>query len=126
MSKIKFRVWTGTTMQGQDFLDAAKEFAIKDELDETDFIVLPTIEGYELMQYTGLKDSEGNEVYAGDILAHEYDETILPWVVVDQGWRFTVKHPHSPVNYPINNPDFLAHKIVIGNVYENPELLEDV
>ena len=69
-----------------------------------------------LMQYTGRKDSEGNEIYEGDILQNEHH---FKYQVVFKGdcWRCE----------PLKNSGFKNRFIgrdlkVIGNIYENPEL----
>ena len=66
-----------------------------------------------LMQYTGLKDKNGTEIYEGDIFLVPYNN-IGKKVVEFEGGSYNVK-------------DFLVSgKItVIGNMYENPELLEN-
>ena len=86
---------------------------------------LQDIGDYELMQFTGLKDKDEKEIYEGDIYKVKYG----------QGEAiFRVKYNHGAfclVNKKVKQSDrYLGNKIhkdngeVIGNVYENPELLK--
>ena len=83
-------------------------------------------ENYEFMQYTGLKDKNGKEIYEGDILRYSYniaqieDENYLVRQNIC-GWEMRKtkkKRGQRSVRY--------TEKMeIIGNIYENPELLED-
>lgn len=82
---------------------------------------------FELMQYTGLKDKNGKEIYEGDIVKHR-DEVIGKDKTYCVKWyegEF-VRRRNTPMgmqNHYINKS--IANKCeVIGNIYENPELLE--
>lgn len=84
-----------------------------------------------LMQYTGLKDKNGREIYEGDIL-----ELYIPnWAECDDVQRFVVDEFCCDVAYLQavvkhceecsleGENDYIE---VIGNVYENPELSEEL
>lgn len=93
--------------------------------------MLEPFEGYELMQYTGLKDKNGKEIYEGDIL-HESVSTsgILRNVIVYGHGGFEHKwlvERTANIRGKKQEPMFRNTSIifeVIGNIYENPELLE--
>ena len=78
----------------------------------------------ELMQSTGLCDKEGTEVFEGDILHHQ----------IQTEYTFIVKYDKDKGRwygdglsrtYRINiTKEFLPYYKVIGNIYENQELLE--
>lgn len=76
---------------------------------------------FELMQYTGLKDKNGREIYEGDIIKHCMGGSLqdYPSEVIwndDGGW--------SPwLEYCRDSYTRVSEPEVIGNIYENPELL---
>ena len=87
-------------------------------------------ENYELMQYTGLKDKNGKEIYEGDLFdcIYKFDGCNRHKLVV--GWNessasFKLRGYgmcHQP-NIEKTMGD-LERLTVIGNIYENTELLE--
>lgn len=80
------------------------------------------VEGMALLQYTGLKDKNGKEIYEGDIVKAEDCGTRIGVVRYGYGndeiWGgFMIEGDYS----------FHPHRQeleVIGNCYENPELME--
>ena len=79
-----------------------------------------------LMQYTGLKDKNGKEIYEGDIVRHHLrdnapfvgdTEFSVSWY--KNGWHLSWA---DGISQPFECPEFYE---VIGNIYENPELLEN-
>jgi uncharacterized phage protein (TIGR01671 family) len=90
-------------------------------------------EEVELMQYTGLKDKNGVEIYEGDILAISYT-TLITGLKVDKGvveWK-----GYSDGEYARNIECWMSGEStisdceteileVIGTIYENPELLKE-
>lgn len=103
--EIKFRAW--------DNHDHKMVF-IEDKL--------PSFHGWEIMQYTGLKDKNGKEVYEGDIVKYDYNSTPIEHCVEAVtydlewgGWQFGTY---------ILEPTIKKTLEIIGNIYENPELIK--
>lgn len=144
MREIKFRVWDkhGKYMRylGDDSHDSIEFFdenrASYYNLQCGDGGASTTEEdcdGYgfsPLMQYTGLKDKNGKEIYEGDIVEAKYcidgclyyieDEYgVIQWDDKQCAFNLIFKDQlaPSPISYYVSFE-------VVGNVYENPELLE--
>lgn len=116
--EIKFRFW--------DLLDC-KMWADTD-LEEHTLQSIRDWEGY-LLQYTGLKDKNGKEIYEGDIVKLWFDEgEEVFWnsflVKFFEGCFICEFLGGDTEEYPIfeywNDTQDLE---IIGNIYENPELL---
>lgn len=74
------------------------------------------------MQYTGLKDKNGKEIYKGDIVFQHGSICVIESCIGGFDCRM-VKGPHSGTTFVFS---YLHSKSceVIGNIYDNPELLE--
>ena len=136
MREIKFRIWDTENkemlkVQELDFEPtffggriAIRPDQYSDYFDTEDMI---------LMQYTGLKDKNGKEIYEGDIVQHLYEFS-------DVTDRYLIDYDEDDLSYVFQNisnknrfialedlydEDYGDYAIeVIGNIYENPELLE--
>lgn len=127
--EIKFRIWRApdeyTKVSWMESWDSLLNYSMSDifQLDNPDDV---------LEQYTGLKDKNGKDIYEGDILAwHSNIYRKHDWVglVLYRGAGFAVQE--SDKSY--SSPEWLdcacrkdANIIeIVGNVHENPELLEE-
>lgn len=137
MREIKFRAWH----KEQQIMFPIRE-AIWFKMDSQSWVneshQVPTnrLHGYdgetiELMQYTGLKDKNGKEIYEGDIFEIGWrKESLEQLVYVDfDKAGFVIRLCKTPANeQPIYNLVYartfeMRDVEVIGNIYENPELL---
>lgn len=77
----------------------------------------------ELMQFTGLQDEDGRKIYEGDLLRDRVQR--FPTVVAFEDGEFVAKKWNGRTE-PIGKylEDAFGFCKVIGNIYENPELLE--
>jgi len=73
-------------------------------------------------QYTGLKDKNGREIYEGDIVTGLFNYTgIIGHIVYGSDATFFIERK-GLYGISLNNAEVWLE--VIGNIYENPELLE--
>ena len=135
MRDIRFRAWDEEmemmVYQGDDeiyicfdgekwkLLDYSRTHWETDEYGMNEIEQPWEVENIEIMQYTGMKDVKGVEIYEGDILQSEH---YFKYKVVfkGDGWRCD-----SLKNSRFKNRFIGRDLKVIGNVYENKELLED-
>lgn len=81
------------------------------------------------MQYTGFKDKHGKEIYEGDILKNNFvyfgplvsKLHVVYWV--DSNAAFATKQPLLNKEDTVS-PKHWKYLEVVGNIFENPELLE--
>jgi uncharacterized phage protein (TIGR01671 family) len=78
------------------------------------------------LQYTGLKDKNGIEIYEGDIVRLRQHATYPNEVYFDERTSGFRMHFNGEMQFDKTTPlDFAKFGEVIGNIYENPELLEN-
>lgn len=126
MREIKFRAWNTETNKMVINLKEMGVFALQSIYSIDEFLVIPTNEKYQLMQYTGLKDEKGVEIYEGDIVKYKYisREQIAEIKYNKEKLGFDFADNKVNLSYAYNFRQ-INNIEVIGNIYENPELLEN-
>lgn len=128
--EIKFRCYIkkSNKMWDAESLRNMGGFALLSGHLSQDFLVLPyPQEDYVLMQYTGLKDKNGKEVFEGDVVEamQEYELGEDKWYGVGKVEYYNASFIFR---YEIDDSWALLTSFdevkIIGNIYENPELLE--
>ena len=137
MRQIKFRAWNNyykETLSHDDLIEKIEEGVEKETIPNHfvryDTCLLSAIleseklqERYELMQFTGLYDKNGTEIYEGDIVFVVYsilDSKEYYGVKFDNG-SFVFYNKEQYVNLKIENCKDVE---VIGNIFDNKELLK--
>lgn len=132
MREIKFRAWDKKAkIMLYSFLINSKgdTFIIKDieQYEPNVFNAeIPSIESVVVMQYTGLKDKNGKEIYEGDVVKYCNRTHVVEYIY----GMFTIKkfirsNEKELVQLPVK--DFAWGELeVIGNICENPELIKEV
>ena len=126
MREIKFRAWD----IGQEMLDHENLMSQRYSKYDDDNISNDT--SHKIMQYTGLKDKNGKEIYEGDILENKRSGGVFEvlWGVPNEsyaGWAVKWKLQDFDIGHI--NYDLLYFKErmdnceILGNIHENPELI---
>ncbi len=118
MREIKFREWNGLRMDYNPPVSLIASTSINDRFEDS-----------IMMQYTGLKDKHGKDIYEGDIMRvpclYEhgvYDIAKVEWV--DSLFMASATTSHTrPLSYNEYLYDIHEDSEIIGNVHQNPELL---
>lgn len=122
--EIKFRAWNKKKKKMHNvttlYLDESQNHS--QGAGFSDLVYWNSLKDHELMQYTGLKDRNGKEIFEGDIIKDsvnggfgfiEYNVKEMKFSICP-GWF----NPIFQMGYP-------ADREVIGNVFENPNLIKE-
>ena len=124
MREIKFRAWHKgkkiiSEVLGIDILHKEIFFSNGD----VDYCEISDFKYIELMQYTGLKDMREKEIYEGDIVTLHNGKYKV--IFNSKEARFVLRDDEFEMNIPFTNNNNKRMEVV-GNIYENPELIKEV
>ena len=131
--EIKYRAWLKeekkmVNVETIDFSEKSIQHLEKNEIIDAYLLRTTFLEDIELMQYTGLKDKNGKETYEGDILKYKfpYDRrlkhvSLVKFIETEASFGLKDIYGNEIPLYRITANNYFE---VIGNIYENPELLE--
>lgn len=126
MREIKFRAWDKELNRMCDVIQLGLREIIVNSIEEDEISGFLPIDRFEIMQYTGLKDKNGKDIYVSDILARDgywsiridYEDGCCIARDLDK-----VRYNNKILDVPLCKDKFTNEWEVIGNIYENPELL---
>lgn len=120
--EIKFRMWDaeeGTMVDGDSL--AFEEYApLCDLLTDTN--------KQKFMQYTGVKDADGVEIYEGDIVRDKRGTGIVEYLPCCAMFTIDIRirgEHHGVGLFPLVSYTSYDPIHVLGNIYENPEILKE-
>jgi len=124
MREIKFRAWDKVEKVWYDWESGALEYEKDHHSKKHGTCVVAyfdLIEDFVLMQFTGLHDKNGKEIYEGDIIVQGDRTFTIEWGVEDAAfWKANIQEEGRRYFYTRATAKDCE---VIGNIYENPELL---
>lgn len=123
MREIRFRAWD--TKRKKWGFDIGVSTVFLNDIKSTEPYTLTISRengNYVYQQYTGLRDKDGTEIYEGDIVYWKQNQSFSSTFIVRYG---DSAGDDLGVAYGWNIPDtYKQNIIVLGNIYDNPELLK--
>lgn len=135
MREIKFRAWNEISSRMDNWCDLVDK-------NLRNIFIMKNHNGYELMQYTGLHDKNGKEIYEGDIVKAYFNKNDAYSIntlklkksvnklgkieyIVDGFCVYIPKFGEKIYPLSFFGDETIKQLEVIGNIYDNPELLKE-
>jgi hypothetical protein len=115
MREIKFRAWRSGDGGCMEFGHYVPDHGNINWFDLSNSVGKDLI----LMQYTGLKDRNGKEIYEGDVLSPPISLEVS-WKLGEVRWAYGAFRVHGFTLIEVSVESF-----ILGNIYENKELNYD-
>ena len=120
-SRFKFRVWD--KRYSKYYYDAENTFEENQVLGIDYFGQYLNDDDFIVEQCTSLKDKNGNLIYAGDIVNESFlGKTVVKWLDDKCGFNISKIFKYNDGRCQFESESYYE---IIGNIHENPELLED-
>jgi hypothetical protein len=118
MRTLKFRAWSTTAKRmiydiQQEPADST-QYSFADYLEDKNMVV---------MQFTGLHDKNGKDGHDGDIVKM-FDRSLFVLKWYEDAARFQLELVKGDERPKVHSMDMLVWSEIIGNIHENPELVE--
>ena len=127
---LKYRAWDTTNKEMFKDTFSITESGQVVVVEQEDVMCPPDyvfVDNLVIMQSTGLKDKNGKEIFEGDILDYNGRKALVRWhgSYASFIYRFVDELQKRNAEW---KPLYLAYMKceIIGNIYENPDLLEDL
>ena len=121
MRELKFRVWDKKQKKMLVAQSINRAGCATILLKNQDIVILPQKQ-IKIMQYTGLNDKNGKEIYEGDIVGFKWTKRlyVVTYRIYDASFILENDEWEEAIHLSLDKDDFE----VFGNIHENPELLE--
>lgn len=130
------RIDNGEWVEGGLISIDLETYDAAEKIKYTHCIVEPNVEfyrgeigGFEFVnpetvgQFTGLTDRNGKRIFEGDIIRKGFECFAVKWNSNQCRWGLFDKHYFEVVGFNEHTKNYLE---IIGNIYDNPELLNEI